>query len=108
MIDGFPLSFFLPLVVHALAARLRTWRLWSTTLSEGSLAAARAGKTVDSRPCHRDDWVLRCPVDRLLRRQRPPDPRLDAAPDTHVLGASHHDRAPIPGGVPLAFRSKNR
>jgi hypothetical protein len=74
MIDGFPLLFFLPLVVHALAG---------LTTGVTGMLAFRAPKR-RGRHHQWGDWILRGPVDGLLRGQCSPDPRLEGTSNTHV------------------------
>jgi hypothetical protein len=78
------------------------------TFSSRALAKARVRQTVDHRSYRRHDWVVRCPMDRLLRRQRPPVPRLEGASNAHILGAAHRHRTPVPDGVPLSFCTQTR
>ena len=63
-------------------------RVCRTTLSAGTDRQAYAGEAVGGRSYRRSDWILRGPVDGLLRGQCSPDPRLEGTSDTHVLGAA--------------------
>ena len=55
---------------------------------------------------YRSDWILRGPMDGLLRGQCSPDSRPEGASDAHILGAAHAHRDPVPGGIPLTFRTE--